>query len=409
MSLWYKQPESITYRDIETFCIQRLPEGVRLDYKLEIPNDLAKVIAAFANTLGGLIVLGVEADKTTNTPTWPSTKGMRKGPGIEERITAICRDNIYPPVRPQISPIIDNPHAAGTALAVLRVDESLEAPHAVNGLIYERTGSQGTPYQLSNIDRISHLLGRRGRIEEQRIELISNELKRAVRQLVEIRRVLAANAGLNPTSPETKHPRGLPVRWASVIPVYPWRDLCTPQVCHDSLILFHTGGPSLTWQKVPGGAFAKNKIPIAMMSGKSAEASCCSLSTKGHVFAIECTTDPLFYADMSRSRRQKPADTPLISLETTKRFATQLFDVASRFYKSPKVELPGYVILSLGFHDVFGSHMISNPDNISVTTGQAFLDDDFTADVRVPLDELLDSPAKASTRLFDDLKFGFDL
>jgi hypothetical protein len=77
--------------------------------------------------------IAVSTGKTTNKPVWPPTRGMPKKHGIEERITAICRDRIYPPLRPQISAIIDNPHVAEIALAVLRVDESPEAPHAVNG------------------------------------------------------------------------------------------------------------------------------------------------------------------------------------------------------------------------------------------------------------------------------------
>jgi len=66
MSLWYKQPEDITYQDIDAFCLQQHPEGMRLDYKLDVPTHLAKLVAAFANTLGGIIIFGVEADKTAN-------------------------------------------------------------------------------------------------------------------------------------------------------------------------------------------------------------------------------------------------------------------------------------------------------------------------------------------------------
>ena len=408
MSLWYKQPEHMTYDDVDAFCTQQSPESIRLDYKLEIPNDLAKLVAAFANTLGGLIILGIEAEKVTNTPIWPPSKGMTKCPGIEERITAICRDNIYPPVRPLISPIIDNPHVPGTVLAVVRVDESREAPHAVKGLIYERIGSQGTPYELSKIDRISNLLKRRDQIEEQRIDLVATELKRVTRYLAEIRLVLGEKAGLTPTALDTELPRGLPLRWASVIPVFPWRDLCTPQLCYDSLTLFQSFLSPVTRQKVPGGAFARKKTP-AGLKGEPAESSCSSLSSKGHVFAGECATDILFRADMNREARQKPSAVPLIGLEETKRFAAQLFDVASRFYSSPKVELPGYLILSLGLLDVFGAHMISQRDTLNLTKGQGFLDDDFAADVTVPMDQFLNSPADACVPLFDDLKFGFDL
>ncbi len=108
MSLWHKPMELVTFEDIEDFCQQGHAEGLALDYKAEIPSKLHKLVAAFANSLGGLIVFGIEADKVTNKPVWPP-KGMKRTPGIEERITAMCRDNIYPPVRPQISTIIDNP------------------------------------------------------------------------------------------------------------------------------------------------------------------------------------------------------------------------------------------------------------------------------------------------------------
>ena len=63
MSLWYKQLDTIAYADIDAFCTRNIPEGLRLDYKREMPTDLAKLVAAFANTLGGLIILGVEAEK----------------------------------------------------------------------------------------------------------------------------------------------------------------------------------------------------------------------------------------------------------------------------------------------------------------------------------------------------------
>ena len=62
----------------------RSPEGPRLDYKAEIPKELQKVVAAFANTLGGIILLGIEANRATNRPVWPP-KGMQKVTGIEKR------------------------------------------------------------------------------------------------------------------------------------------------------------------------------------------------------------------------------------------------------------------------------------------------------------------------------------
>ncbi len=409
MSLWYKQAENITYQDIDAFCLQQYPEGLRLDYKLDIPKDLARLVAAFANTLGGIILLGVEADKIANKPVWPSTKGMPKKQGIDEQITSICRDGIYPPVRPRISSIIDNPNVADTVLTVIRVDESPDAPHAVKNQVYERTGSQDKPYRLSHINKIANLLRRRSRIEKERLAMIRRELKRSCRQIADLRITLANNAGLLPTSPTTKYPNGLPIRWASAIPAYPWRDLCTPQKCFENLALFQRNSSQLlAWQKVPGGAFGRKNI-AAGMSTAVADAMCCSLSTKGHVFAIECVNEACLDADLRRQNKLKPNSTPLIAFEATTAFASRLFDVAAAFYTAPGIELPGYILLAIGLIDVYGCQMTINAGVPGGSTGKPFLDDNYEhGDLCMPVDELIAGPAAAAP-LFDALKFGFDL
>jgi hypothetical protein len=407
MSLWHKPVELVTFDDIEAFCLQGHAEGPRLDYKAEIPAKLHKLVAAFANSLGGLVVFGIEGDKVTNKPVWPP-KGMKKAPGIEERITAICRDNIYPPVRPQISTIIDNPHDPGTVLAVIRVDESPEAPHAVDGFIYERTGSQGDRFDYAKIDRISYLLQRRGRIEEQRRDLVALDLKRAAHQLVEVRLRLGEKAGLLRSPTEKPGPRGLPLRWASVIPVYPWRDLCVPRSCYDSLSLFGFGLAPNSLQKIPGGAFARTK-KLAGMSTESAEVGCCSLSAKGHVFAMECTTETLSYADVRRNSSSVLPAHPSIRLDLTAQFALEVFQVAAKFYNLPGVELPGFILISIGLCDVLDSQMVHQLNEFDTRIGSRFLDEDFGADVTVTAHEFLCEPANAAETLLRDLKFGFDL
>src|SRR5437667_12250733 len=87
MSLWLKSVSEITFDDVDAFCRLGIPEDTRLDYKVDIaepapakgahPAGLEKLIAAFANTLGGDIILGVDADKRENKPIWPPQgKGM---------------------------------------------------------------------------------------------------------------------------------------------------------------------------------------------------------------------------------------------------------------------------------------------------------------------------------------------
>jgi hypothetical protein len=408
MSLWYKPIEQITFEDIEAFCQQGQAEGLRLDYKVDIPDKLPNVVAAFANSQGGLILFGIEADRISNKPIWPP-KGMKRTSGIDERITAMCRDGTYPPLRPQISNIIDNPHDENTVLCVVRVDESPEAPHAVDGYIYERTGSQGDRIYYAKIDSVSRLLNRRGRIEEERREFVAVELKRATHQLAGTSSLLGGQAGLVRSPDEEPAPRGLPLRWASVIPVYPWRDLCTPGTCYESLSEFDPTIPHRLWQKVPGGALLKIKEHVPD-SAAAVTVGIRSLSTKGHVFAMDCTMETLLIHINRSGLGDLLSTNTAILFDHTSQFAMRLFRTAARFYDRSQVELPGFIILAMGIHDVLDAQMIVNPSNPETRrAGKRFVDEDFGADVTVTTHEFLSDPEQCAQRLLEDLRFGFDL
>jgi len=122
MSLWSKPALQITFADVDAFCRTMQPEGARLDYKgIEFPKHLDKSIAAFANTLGGLIILGVDADKKNNTPIWPPKDGLALDNGLSERVIQVAQDAIYPPVRVDVSNVIHNDLLANHAIVVIRV------------------------------------------------------------------------------------------------------------------------------------------------------------------------------------------------------------------------------------------------------------------------------------------------
>lgn len=404
MSLQYKNVDSMTFQDVEDFCLQKLPEGPRLDYKAQIPGELEKLVASFANTMGGTIVLGVDADPTTNTPNWPP-KGMPRTPGIEERITALCRDNIYPPVRPQISSVLENPHQPGTVVVVVRVDESPDAPHAVKGrAIYERTGSQNKPCDLAHLDRIQHLLRRRDRIEEQRRDLVARELKRASYQLTDIAFELGEEAGMHSSEVVLDGPRGLPLRWASVIPVFPWRELCPPTECYNALRLFGFGSSS-SWQKVPGGSMGIHQMAIGA-TNRPRNIGVCSISSKGHVFAMECTKETHDYSAATRLFGREPENF-FVDLAATRNFATRTFQAAEKFYSEPRVELPGFVLLAIGMLGVLDVKMA--PTWGVSPAGKRFVDEDFGCERTLLINELEDDVEKAAGPLFEELKFGFDL
>ncbi|HEY1600873.1 MAG TPA: ATP-binding protein [Pirellulales bacterium] len=305
MSLWHQTLDQVTFEDIEAFCKLGLPEGPRLDYKSAMPAELQKLVASFANTLGGLILLGVGTD-SHNHPIWPAA-GMPADRGISERIVQICRDAIYPPVLPEISPIIPNNGQHGTVLAVVRVRESPDAPHAIanSTRVYIRTGDVNHKFELADLPRLGHLLGRRKRLESDRDALVERALIRARR--------FVQNDGLRPAV------------WASVIPIFPWRELCTEPQC--AAIHFVAGYDETV--AAPGGC-----ISLRSARGPQAPLGFSCADSKGMIFAYQSLFE----------------DEP--SLYDCTHLAHRTYEAARRFFSDARVEKPGWLRCSIGLENV---------------------------------------------------------
>jgi hypothetical protein len=394
MSLWYKEIDKITFNDIDLFCKQQTAEGTQLDYKVDLPNELPKLVAAFANTLGGMILLGVDADKTTNMPIWPPTNGMPSKVGLEEQVIQICRDNIYPPIRPQISAILANDQLPDHILAVVRVEQSPEAPHAMsNGRhIYIRTGNVSKPFDLADINRIQHLLTQRQAIENQRLEYLRAEKERAERHL-RLARQAPQGKGLGINM--------LAMRWVSVIPYYPWQPLCSAHECW--LRLNFIGADAL--QRVPGGAFGASLLPepLGRHYGR-----CESLSSIGHVFFAECASETWQYEIEAMSNPRGVRGRNYVSFDDCWTTVRRAFRHAADFYKSPQVAKPGYLLLSIGIDGALGTTMISH-DVLRTRGSHPFIDQSFAAERAATFQEFIEDPSKAAGPLLKELAFGFDL
>lgn len=160
------------YSDVEFFC-NTFGEGVRVEYKSEMIKEIPKIISAFANTLGGIIVIGVETDKVQNRVI--AVNGIDNKSGIEESIISSSLQGIYPSVIPEIK-IIDIPEKKNKILVVIKVHESKDAPHAIQNStrVYIRTGSVSQPYEFAEIDRIEYMLKRREKSTELKRDLIQD-------------------------------------------------------------------------------------------------------------------------------------------------------------------------------------------------------------------------------------------
>ena len=158
--MFTKPIDEITFEDVESFC-NEWTEGVRVEYKSEITvnRHVPKIVSSFANTHGGIFLIGVEADQKNNRVN--AIPGIPQQNGIEEQIQQSALTGIYPGVIPEIK-LVPVPNT-GNVVVVVSVDESVQAPHAIQNStrVYIRTGSITNPYDLADIDRLTYMLKRR--------------------------------------------------------------------------------------------------------------------------------------------------------------------------------------------------------------------------------------------------------
>ena len=94
--------KSLSFETIERMVKERVCESEVLDYKEEFPRpkDIAKLVAAFANTYGGWIVVGVREEDDSNAPK-EIVQLRTSDKDLQESLIAACFDNITPPVIPE--------------------------------------------------------------------------------------------------------------------------------------------------------------------------------------------------------------------------------------------------------------------------------------------------------------------
>ncbi|MDA2935193.1 ATP-binding protein [Acidobacteria bacterium AH-259-D05] len=170
--LFSKPINDITYDDVASFCGQGHKEGFILEYKQDFPSNnevLAKTIAAFANTYGGILIIGIKAP--AGEPLSPF-EGITYDPSLkyEEKIEGICLAHIKEPVFPAVRVC---PPQNGKTFVVIRVEESPITPHRTtsNTRIYTRTGQSSTPNGEASWEKIEWLVTRRKKSLELRERL----------------------------------------------------------------------------------------------------------------------------------------------------------------------------------------------------------------------------------------------
>jgi len=138
--------EDWDYESIKSLFGAKVKEWTTLEYKKDFPvdnadrNKLEHTICAFANTQGGHIILGMEADKDENVPI--AMEGIDGTLGLYERITSFC-GRIAPRISPKFRkiPIPDS----RKVFLIVYVSESNEVHMASDGKYYVRINSLSLP------------------------------------------------------------------------------------------------------------------------------------------------------------------------------------------------------------------------------------------------------------------------
>ncbi len=172
MEILNKPIDTFSFKDVVEFCKLGYREGTQIDYKLDLPKDgLARHFAAFSNTLGGVIIIGVEEDKKTGIPV--AWNGVDNDAKRIERIYQWAGDVEPHPLYKVHATNEEN----GKIFILVRIYEGDRTPYYVqnNANIWIRTGNVGNPIDISSPDWIELLFGKKEKAQLAR----SNYLNRA--------------------------------------------------------------------------------------------------------------------------------------------------------------------------------------------------------------------------------------
>lgn len=154
--------------DLQELLTDCAVENVRLEFKSEIPKEeqTLKKLSSFANTYGGLMLIGAEEKdgKITNLC------GVDEEPGYKQRIANWSFIKFNPPLAAEVSEPIQLTN--GKVCYVISVPESELAPHFINGRrgVWIRTDEFTNRFraELANENELQALFDRRRAVRERR-------------------------------------------------------------------------------------------------------------------------------------------------------------------------------------------------------------------------------------------------
>lgn len=145
--MFNKPLDKLTFSDVVAFLNQQQREGLCLDYKLDLPtaSSIAKLFCAFANTAGGIVLVG--ANEQDEVPVGPF-EGGNLGGNPNQVVQQACQ-LVDPQINPLSSAILRNPADNTKGFLVIGIPQSGRTPHAVlpDRRVYVKRGDHKEPVQ----------------------------------------------------------------------------------------------------------------------------------------------------------------------------------------------------------------------------------------------------------------------
>ena len=376
MSIFVKPINEIEFEDVKAFCDEQIEENRRLEYKRVFSSkdenkQIAKEISAFANTHGGIILVGVgEKDRKPKLP----IDGIAYVKGLNEKVTSIALKNIYPPVFPEtkVCRFGDN---LEKAVVVIRVQESDETPHTVERTtgIYVRVDSQSEP-QRAPFEEIEWLMNRRKKAVENRERLLRRAEERFNNQ------------------PTKKNFNAF--QSVSVIPVFP----------HAPLVVLENLSDIANKSKV---SYSNCNF---MLTGPYKTAHECIICDSVYESVLNHTEINLFGLIFSKQSLWESHNEKNVYLSKVSELVECVLRFSLNFYKG--VGYRGLILISLSLEGIRG-WFLTNPssikwsDDIEQSLGSSNFDDSITLERKVTVRELSERFDEIVKDLFNEFLWSF--
>lgn len=182
MSLFGKPITNISIGDLQELLAEKAVENIRLEFKRDVPDkdEVLKKLSSFANTFGGLLVVGAEANSKDGRLI--ALPGVESQASYRQTIIQWCTAGTNPPLTVEVSDPIPISEGNGRVCYVMSVPESDLGPHFLNGRngVYTRTDEFSNRFEvrLATEHELRHLLNRRQLVRDRRTSLFQRARER---------------------------------------------------------------------------------------------------------------------------------------------------------------------------------------------------------------------------------------